>query len=744
MKRIFCLLLLLGCLQVALKAAHIIGGEITYECLGVDPDDNANMIYRFTLIVYRDCQGGGAPFDMPGGARNAHVTYYRGDDLSQELFTQVLDAPVINDINPDLSNPCVIIPPNVCVEEGVYTWERSLPVIDATYYIVYQRCCRNGSINNILNPGNAGSSYSVEITPTAQTTCNNSPVFKSFPPLVICVNEELVFDHSATDAEGDQLVYSFCSPVMGGSINNVAPDPDTPPPWDEVNFVLPTFSALNPLGGNPQVTINTNTGLIQGVPNIQGQYVVGICVEEYRNGVLLSTLQRDFQFNVTFCELTVNADLNGVDAGATYSFNSCVDSTIQIINQSTDINFIDEYYWEFDIPDASGLPLSYATRDVTITFPGPGFYTGIMILNPGTLCTDTADIEVTIAPPINPQFRVFYDTCVAGPVSFTDLTNTPGIVIEEWDWRFGDGNVSTAQNTAHLYEEPGDWNVVLNVTDTIGCMETVSETVNWFPAPPLIIVDPSSDEGCPPLDITLQNLSSPIDETYEINWDFGDGNTAEAISPDHVYEQPGTYTVVVDITSPIGCFTTDTFRNLIFVDSFPVADFTFDPPNGISNFNPTVQFTDQSKHILEWDWTFGNTGSSIIQNPSYTFPDTGLQIIQLVGTHFYGCTDTIQQVIDVVPKITYFMPNAFTPNGDGKNEGFRGGGFFRGIRNFTMRVFDRWGSVVYEANNPDEEWNGRHMNTGQALPTGVYVYRVQFTGPRGQPNEFRGFATLFR
>ena len=454
-------------------------------------------------------------------------------------------------------------------------------------------------LRNILDPGGAGSTYSVEISPLAQSSCNNSPKFVSFPPIVICVNEALNIDHSATDAEGDQLVYEFCSPLEGGTRMNVAPNPDSPPPWDEVNFNLPTYSATNPLGGSPQVTIDPGTGIISGVPNVQGQFVVGICVKEYRNGVLLSVLQRDFQFNVTYCEPQVNASIDGIDAGDKYIVNSCGDTTIYIVNRSTDTRYIDEYYWEFDIPDIVS-PLSFSTRNVTVDFPGPGFYEGIMILNPGTDCSDTALVEVNIAPPIEVDFDFDYDTCIAGPVSFFDQTENKPFTIVDHFWKFGDGFDSDEEAPIHEYRTPGLRDVELVVINEIGCKDSLAKPVNWYPVPPLIIIDPSAEEGCPPLGVTFTNLSSPVDETYDIIWDFGDGGTVNAISPNYSYQNPGTYSVTVDITSPIGCFTTETFQNLIFVDSFPEADFTYSPPSGISNFNPDVNFYDNSKHARFW------------------------------------------------------------------------------------------------------------------------------------------------
>ena len=730
-------------LTTSVKAAHIIGGEMTYECLGPslnNPDEN---IYLFTMKVYRDCQGGGAQFDSaPGASVQANLTVYLGDGPVPFISSYFPDAPVISAIDPDADNPCLIIPPNVCVEQAIYNFQISLPRDSQSYHIVYQRCCRNSTISNILFPEDAGSTYTVEITPKAQEECNSTPVFNDFPPVVICVDEPLLFDHSATDPDGDQLVYSFCSPLLGGTDTNVAPNPDSAPPFNEVQFVLPQYNALNPLGGDPQVSIDPNTGVISGVPNTQGQFVVGICVEEYRDGELLSRIQRDFQFNVAYCEPTVFADLNTpVQAGSNFNYVSCDDSTFTFINESGDEQFITEYYWEFDLNTAT--PLILSDRDVTVTFPGPGEYNGVMIVNPGTDCSDTAYVNVFIAPPIEPYFEFTYDTCVAGPVEFSNLTPLSIVPFEEYAWDFADTNTSIEVDPIHQYEEPGLYPVTLTVTDEFGCTGSTTEEVTWFPVPPLIIIEPSTFVGCPPSEIFFNNLSSPIDSTYEIVWDFGDGNFQNAISPTHIYEEPGLYDVSVEITSPIGCFTSDSFPEWIFIDSLPIADFNFLPTQS-SNFEPTVEFTDASTRAVYWNWTFDEYGKTLGPNPTYTFPDTGMMEVQLLVTHIYGCQDSITKIVDVEPLITYFLPNAFTPNEDGKNEFFRGGGFFRGIRDFDIKILNRWGEIIFASSDPSEGWNGRKNNTGKRAPSGVYVYIIQFTGPRGQPHEYTGYATLIR
>ena len=760
MKKKISLILFSLCLVFSVDAAHIIGGEITYRCLG-----NGN--YEFTMKIYRDCFGGGAQFDShPLSMTDATVTVFRGGNpnpyLVDGLNTSIsLNEPVVTPLSADLSNPCLIPPDDVCVEEGVYVFTLNLPSSPDNYFIVYQRCCRNNTINNIINPGETGATYSIEITPDAQVNSagqcqNNSPTFNNFPPIIICANEPINFDHSATDTDGDQLVYSFCSPKTGGGtagtngnpgfatdLNGVAPDPDAPPAYSNVAFVAGTYSPTNPMGGSPQVIINPITGLITGEPDILGQFVVGVCVEEYRNGQLIGTVRRDFQFNVENCDPTVVADIQNdeVVGDQEYVVNSCGNSTISFINQSYQTQFINTYAWEFDLQN--GQLANSTQTNATITFPDIGTYQGTMIVNQGTPCTDTAFINVNIYPEINADFSFDYDTCVAGAVSFTNMSTSGSGNITSNEWNFAGGDLSSDVNPNHQFEFPGDLPVTLFVEDVNGCEDQITQIVEWYPVPPILIIEPSTFDGCAPQDVFFNNLSMPIDSTYDIVWDFGDGTTGSAISPTHLYETPGLYDVSLSVTSPIGCMTSAFFPDWINVEPSPTAAFTFSP-NNPTNFQSTVDFMDQSTGAVSWQWDFSGQGFSNNEDPTFTFPDTGLQEITLVVTHPSGCKDTSVQVLDIEPKVNYFLPNAYTPNNDGLNDNFLGRGFFLGMTDFSLNIWNRWGELIFETTDPTEGWNGKKFNTGKASPNGVYVVIVKYKGPRGRDYQLKGFATLIR
>jgi gliding motility-associated-like protein len=647
--------------------------------------------------------------------------------------------------------PC-LTEPDICVEEGIYQFETTLPNVGESYHISYQRCCRNITINNIVNPQSQGATYTVELLPGTASLCNSSPTFDDFPPTVVCGNSPLRFDHSATDPDGDQLVYEFCAPFQGGGPNTMAaqlnlcfgaaPTPACPPPYSAVPFLPPLYSAQIPMGGRPNVTINPVTGVITGTPDVQGQFVVGVCVSEYRNGVLLSKIFRDFQFNVENCDPEVVADLQEdikLDQ-QTFQVNSCGSTEIQFINQSFQEEFIDEYVWSFNIRNDVVV---YREWEPLVTFPGIGQYDGTLILNPGTECSDTAYIFVNVYPDLEADFSYEYDTCVAGDVVFTDLSRTGAKYITDWDWRFGDGQFSKEQDPVHFYTKPGNIPVTLSIIDTNLCEETVTKNIQYFPVPALLVISPDAMDGCEPVDIFFNNLSVPIDSTYDIFWNFGDGGNSGRISPTHTYEDIGTFTVDLSVVSPIGCIIDTVFPDLITVLPSPDAGFSYGPED-ISIINPEVRFIEETQNAAQINWDFGDGRTSNMASPQYVYRDTGIyQVIQTV-THPNGCVDTAFTFIDIRPEVRYFLPNAFTPNQDGLNDEYRGVGIMDGARNFVMTIWNRWGQQLYESTDPNSGWNGRIFNSGDEVPNGVYVVQVSFQGPRGEKFEYKTFATLIR
>ena len=681
----------------SLFAAHIIGGDVTYECLGGDR-------YEITMKLYRDCAGGGAIFDgSPSSFTNATVTIFKGN----QIYITTLDpgSPVVNFVDVGETNPCVIPPPGLCVEEGIYVFEVDLPASDQSYHITYQRCCRNNTISNLVLPGDTGATFTVEIKPEAQSSCNSSPVFNNFPPVVICTNLPIEFDFGATDKDGDQLVYSLCSPIDGGGPNQgspfapdgVAPNPDSAPPYAPVSFQLPDYSFSNPIGGNPQLSIDVNTGFIDGIPLFEGQFVVGICVTEFRDGQELSKIRRDFQFNVETCQPTVVASIEADEIldDLTHVINICGEEFVTFNNLSYDQSFIQNFKWLFDLNEDTTLTNSQ-NWEPTFPLPDTGSYPGQLILNPGLFCDDTLNYIINVYPDIRSNFSFTYDTCDYSPVIFQDLgvSDEGEDAVIGWEWNFANQGTSLDPNPSFLFSEPGNLNIGLTITDINGCSDTKFNTIPYFPVPDLIVLSPDRSTACVPYEVYFENLSVPVDSTYDINWDFGDGGVGQGVSPSHLYEEVGLYTVSLDLTSPIGCKTDTTFENLIDILPTPEADFTY-TPEVLDNFNPEIQFVDNSLDAAAWYWIFGNSGFSNEPDPSYTFPDTGLVEVYQIVTHQSGCRDTQSLILDIIPKATFYLPNAFTPNNDGLNDLFIGKGFTRGLTDFRLEVWNRYGELVF-------------------------------------------------
>lgn len=734
---------------MSLQARHLIGGTMSYECLG----DNQ---YKFTLKVYRDCNCS----ECANLDDVASIGIYRCDadgscpDQYQTSPWRSLDVPLqqMNTIEePDY--PC-LIPPDVCGQEGIYEFTTNLPGSTMSYFVAYQRCCRNVTIDNLIAPEDHGATYAVEITPYAQTACNSSPSFDAYPPIIICNNAPLEYDHSATDPDGDLLIYEFCAPLVGGgplldqnaynTCHGANPTPACPPPYDPVPFASPTYTPTRPMAGNPVIRIDDQTGLITGTPRFQGQFVVGVCVSEYRGGFLLSRIYRDFQFNVANCEPTVIADIQEDEQRGLRQFviNSCGNNSVTFVNESFQRSFIDKIHWTFDL----GNNQQYQTEEwsPTVDFPGVGQYQGQLVLNENTQCGDTADIFVNVFPAIEADFHYAYDTCIAGPVLFTDMSSTGACCLTDWQWQFGDGNSSNEQHPVHTYDIPGQLPVSLQVTDANKCTALATKSLPYFPAPAYIVVAPSAELECVPADIFFNNLSTPVDSTYGIHWDFGDGGSSSAVSPIHTYADPGTFTVSLDITSPIGCQIDTTFERLITMLPSPYAGFTYSPETP-SSLQPEVQFTDQSEGAIHWQWQFGQSGlGSNLPSPLFHFPDTGIYHVQQVVTHPSGCRDTSWAIIDIFPDIRYYLPNAFTPNGDGHNDTFKGKGVTKGVQAFELTIWNRWGEPMFRTNNSLEGWDGRKHNQGANAPGGVYLVTVYYETPRGEQVELKGYATLIR
>jgi gliding motility-associated-like protein len=281
------------------------------------------------------------------------------------------------------------------------------------------------------------------------------------------------------------------------------------------------------------------------------------------------------------------------------------------------------------------------------------------------------------------------------------------------------------------------------VTDNCGTpSDTSTVTVTVNPQPTVVFSATSATSGCMPLCVTFANATP---NTASILWTFGNGlGTDTASSPTFCFLSSGTYDVTATVTDNIGCVGTTTMANYITVFPLPTAGFTASPQPA-TELNNQVTFTDQSIGAVSWIWSFGvDDSASVLQNPIYTFQDTGTFIVQLIVENQYGCQDFIDVPIRVNPDYAVFIPNAFTPNGDGINDLFFPQGVGVNPDNFIMYVFDRWGNLIFKTETWPGGWDGTVQGTSRPCQQDTYVYKIGTVDPEGSKKVYIGHVNLIR
>jgi gliding motility-associated-like protein len=707
---LFCL-----CGATGLKATHIVGGELTYRCLG-------NNQYELTLTVYRDCYTGVPWFDNP-----ASIGVFDANWIRRQSFLVSLDS-MTNDTLPiQLSNPCLIAPPDVCVHRSVYKKIVNLPYLAGGYHIVYQRCCRNNLIRNIIEPLDTGASFTVEVSESALEDCNAGAVFNYWPPVAICVNEPIDFDHSASDADGDSLVYRLCTPLTGANPDFPVPQPPFAGPYPPISWLNP-YNLQNMLGGQP-LTIQPQTGFLTGVPNIIGNFVVGVCVDEYREDQLISTTRRDFQYNVADC---------GKPLAAFFAPEALCDTlSLRFKNESFSAS---KFKWYFDLlGDTNQVSMQYAPQHM---YPDTGWYTVMLVAQPGEPCTDTVlqTIHVTRTYASANLDLTFPDCDENGIlVAVQDQSSDPMFGIDSWKWTLvgPDGAVykSNLQNPQFLVDDYGDYALTLEATSGNGCVAT-REFPFAAPFPPINFLQ---DSVLICLGDSIR-LFPDADPAFQYAWtpsDFLSSDTS--YNPLAAPITTTTYNVTVSGNGP--CVLEKSIKvkvidpSSLSVLAIPPAVYAGDP---VQLF---VIAPDASSYQYKWMPSAG-LSNAMVFNPIGYPQDTTLYTVMLSLST--GC---LVQGSVLVPVITpfceppfVFFPTAFTPNGDSENDFLKLESKI--VTEVYWVIYNRWGEKMFEAFSLDDQWDGNYK--GKPQPVETYGYYLKVRCINGEESIRKGNVTLLR
>ncbi|MDX1653404.1 MAG: PKD domain-containing protein [Brumimicrobium sp.] len=625
-------------------ATHIIGGSLTYEHLG-------GSSYNVRLKLYRDCGPGNVayPSDVTITVRNGLGNSTGLNFTMPRLGIIELDPPI---------DSCAV-DPGICVEEAVFSSIVNLPPSATGYHLYWGICCRNGSVQNIVDPLNVTEMFHTYIPNNSIWLTNSSPSWVNFPPVFVCQGEDVDFDHSATDADGDSLVYSLYTPYQDNNPTyNASPAPDniqfTPVPW------VTGFSANNPLNlsGTPLV-INPVTGLLTGIPEDIGQFIVGIKCEEYRNGVKIGVIVRDFQFNVVDCPPAKDAAIGPV--------TGCAGNTVDMINASA--AGASDFYWEF----GDGSP-GVQAFEPTHTYPGIGDYTIMLIAQYNTVCADTAYYDLVIGG-VTADMPPLDSTCINSSVNFSENSTTVGnMVVDSWQWNFGDGSpVSTIPNPSHVFNASGDLTVQLVVGTDAGCYDTITRDI-FVQGLPDADVGPDTTACFNNPNINLNGvITNATGGVWVGNGGSFNPNTTDLnanYDPDPAEISAGSTFVILSTTGNGFCPSNQDTLFIDFIDG-PTVDAGPDQEVCADTSSVPLSGTFQYSGGVEWYTVTGqgSFGSSTSANTVY-FPhpnDVAADSVQIfiqttINGNCFGATDSMWIFFFDPPTISLVYPDTICAN----------------------------------------------------------------------------------
>jgi gliding motility-associated-like protein len=346
-------------------------------------------------------------------------------------------------------------------------------------------------------------------------------------------------------------------------------------------------------------------------------------------------------------------------------------------------------------------------------------------------------IKVSVYPPVKIQANCLVNTICKGDSAQVFIVASEGNG-GPWTITNSTGTIVTSP----LYVHPQQTQeLVFTASDDCNSTAKDSVLITVIPAPPINIISDKIN-GCAPLLVHFLETSLNTGQSYM--WDFGspdENNLSLSKNPSHLFDVAGTYNISLTVTSAQGCTSDTTIPNMIEVYPLPEARFTYNPINA-SIINPLVTFTNYSTGNIGNYWFFGDTDSSVLENPVHPFPNVGSYDVMLVAISDKNCTDTATEVVKISDIYTFYAPSAFSPDKDGKNDVFKV--FASGIEltNFKLMIYDRWGELIFQSSDIEKGWDGKI--DGKVCQMGTYAWIAVFRDYMSNQKTQSGKVTLIR
>jgi gliding motility-associated-like protein len=680
------------------------------------------------------------------------------------LWFEILPKPVV-DAGPDMiicgdSAPCVVLTPNVSNAPGPYTyqWFPAAGLNDATLQNPCARPDTTTAYTLIVSSGNGCTSdfTTTDTVSTAIVFVNPVPVASAGPDRDICLGDSAMLEGIGL---GAGPAYDFEWSPSSGVSNVSLPNPLVSPAATTV-YTLTVWSNGCPSYGD-EVVVNVHT-----IPTVDAGPDRDLCQNE--DPTLLdaqaggdSTSTYAFEWWPSAGLSNANSEdpfakpdtttLYYVQATTVFGCKSSVDSVLVTIKSS---------------PIAEAGPNIVLCMGTSGELDGSFSYNNTHPANPNEVvvtwspATDISAVNV-LDPVVNPTNSMFYtltvthgncttqdsvlvsiipdlgigasaDTLVTCEGDSVQLTASSPLQNVGYTWVPSAGLADA--NSGSTAASPSQTTTYTLYGLQSGCRDTTQITVTVLPTPVPAFVATAS-EGCVPHTISVQQTTQ---DGNRYVWDFGDSSPVQNFeSGIHVYDRPGEYDLTLTAIAEGGCSASaEVFP--VTVHAAPVAAFMSDPafPVQMTLPNTSVEFKSLADQALSWFWTFGDGTVSDEINPTHVYVAEGSYTVTLTVTSPVGCVSTVSHGPYVVLAPDLFLPNVFSPNGDGISDRFLVE--YSGSQPFTLKIMDRWGGVVYASRNKLEGWDGL-KNGGGLAPEGVYFYVLQIGS-----KEYSGNITLVR